>query len=597
MSGLKLLANNYNPVNAGEATEKPVNFTDVVSSGFQNTRDNFNMNSSSRLIAEIEEENNELYKNLTGSYFTPTDDELDIPKIGTREAFMEAIKYEDFREFTTQKGLKFDKTIEKLKLQDPQKYGGLKTKAEIREEAKRRANMTTDEFENVLSRAEEDSAFYGSIIGSIGGALTDPFNLATMPLGIARGAGILKTVLGEAAIQAGVEAVSQPYVAKWQKELGREYNLGDMTENVFYAAIAGGAFAGVAKGLEKSASVTFALMKDSDKFNAAQKQAADYMSRYAQVKEANPNPKVVNELHSDTVEAVNKAVKDGQSPADISLPMTARQFNEIDTENTRGLNPQQKNTLNEVKKFQAGFSSLRLFHGTKQKFDEFSLSNFGKTDEGFAGKGIYFTDAPDIAAQYAKGDEGRLIEASVSIKKPLIVRDYPEINEVAGLPKGRRVDDLNFSEKLTDAIKAKGYDGIIVRDFDKKLNRIVNEYVAFDESQVIIRGVSDPRKAKPEFEPLFVEEYGSGYASRMSPVSTIESEAPTLNVTQAQELSARLDSEEFTRSIDTSFKQMVDADPDKIIELEEGQIRLGDLNKQLEDEQNFLNEITTCAIG
>lgn len=49
-----------------------------------------------------------------------------------------------------------------------------------------------------------------------------------------------------------------------------------------------------------------------------------------------------------------------------------------------------------------GSKPMPVYHGTKSEFDEFSWSSFGQTDDGYYGRGFYFTPTPEEARDYGK---------------------------------------------------------------------------------------------------------------------------------------------------------------------------------------------------
>jgi len=100
-----------------------------------------------------------------------------------------------------------------------------------------------------------------------------------------------------------------------------------------------------------------------------------------------------------------------------------------------------------------------LYHGTKAKFDNFSLKDFGKTDEGFLGKGIYSTSDKNYASTY-----GDVLEIYPNLKNPLVIEDpyafgavHPDsIKNTLGIPKN------SSAEQIKKALMDKGYDGVVV---------------------------------------------------------------------------------------------------------------------------------------
>lgn len=63
---------------------------------------------------------------------------------------------------------------------------------------------------------------------------------------------------------------------------------------------------------------------------------------------------------------------------------------------------------------------LTVYHGTNSKFDKFDASYMGQTDEGYYGRGFYFTIDKDYASEYGS----RVIEANLDVKNPFYLRTW-----------------------------------------------------------------------------------------------------------------------------------------------------------------------------
>lgn len=98
---------------------------------------------------------------------------------------------------------------------------------------------------------------------------------------------------------------------------------------------------------------------------------------------------------------------------------------------------------------------LRVYHGTKENFDQFAVdeigSGFGAADWG---EGFYFTDKPDAASQYAEGNGGNVMPVYLSIENPA----PPDVvSQVMDSP-GAEMDVDYVREELSGM----GYDGVMV---------------------------------------------------------------------------------------------------------------------------------------
>lgn len=142
-------------------------------------------------------------------------------------------------------------------------------------------------------------------------------------------------------------------------------------------------------------------------------------------------------------------------------------------------------------------AKANLFHGTPAKFDKFDLNYFGKSDDGFAGKGIYLTNDRGIAKYFADDwtskaypnkRVGNVMEVFGDIKKPLEVTSYREIGQKLGLKTdtGLTKNIKANADQIATKAKELGYDSIIVKDFDKS-GKAVNEVVIFDQNKVFTK--------------------------------------------------------------------------------------------------------------
>jgi len=121
---------------------------------------------------------------------------------------------------------------------------GLDTEA-VRGTVQTEMGKRVKETEEVLKKTEGAGGVAGEIVGTAGGFLTDPFGLATLPLGTpVRGAGLLmnaaKAFGQEFAIGAATEAVSQGASFKWKNEIGMKHELADAFFEVAVSGAAGG---------------------------------------------------------------------------------------------------------------------------------------------------------------------------------------------------------------------------------------------------------------------------------------------------------------------------------------------------------------------
>lgn len=134
-----------------------------------------------------------------------------------------------------------------------------------------------------------------------------------------------------------------------------------------------------------------------------------------------------------------------------------------------------KNWFGDSKVVDSEGQPLVVYHGTNAEFDTFDDSFFGKTDEGFAGKGFYFTNYGDLTSEYGS----KQIKAYLSAKNPFITEDYNEPFKKYGLETNRDLTG-ETSKLLQDNLKKDGYDGVFVMDYENN----AHEYIVFSPNQI-----------------------------------------------------------------------------------------------------------------
>lgn len=102
------------------------------------------------------------------------------------------------------------------------------------------------ETEETLRKSKGFSSVVGEFLGTAGGFVTDPFQLATIPLGVVSvGRGIagnaIKSFGQEFVINAVTETATQGVNYEWKQDLGMKHDLADAFYEVAVAGVAGGA--------------------------------------------------------------------------------------------------------------------------------------------------------------------------------------------------------------------------------------------------------------------------------------------------------------------------------------------------------------------
>lgn len=319
---------------------KPDTFLDIVPKAFKYTRDNFNVNAEDRLQGEQWDKNLELYKELNNKEFELQDSPIydaneveSLNKLQPRDSVAEMEKL---------KKKYYDAKVLMDKQSDPEKYKELKTQNELRKDAIAQANLSRKEFERSVSRVDGFTATAATLTGGLGASFTDPLNVATLPLGAGASRSILGTVLIEAGLNAGIEAVSIPKVAEWQTELGQKYGFTDAIQDVGMAALFGGAMGGAVKASQKGARAGLEAIAKNERFPKAARIAAKYLEREAQVHDANPfvDSFATAEEHIEILNRVKTAFEEGKPQ---------RLDGDLDVIDTRGIDPDLKKDLDNIK--------------------------------------------------------------------------------------------------------------------------------------------------------------------------------------------------------------------------------------------------------
>lgn len=309
-------------------------FADVVSSSFQSTKDNYLSSSESQVMGEITGDRDKRFKELTGRdiysdalQFLDDSDSVRQPTTGLLK--------------TSDKRLQeaADKVIARMRETGELVDDGLITSGEIRSQAIERAKKSLETSQKVEAGASSFSATAGSIVGGIGAGFLDPINLATIPLGAASSAGILRTALTEAAINVGSEVAIQPFVADWQNQVGNKYGFSEIAENIGMAAIFGGGIGGLSRGLSlgvEHAPEVFGRMKERFKAlkNYEAMEAAEFMERKAHIDGSDISrvSEVDYDVHVKNMEEINAALANETKIKESNIRLSDADIQKMDLE-------------------------------------------------------------------------------------------------------------------------------------------------------------------------------------------------------------------------------------------------------------------------
>lgn len=186
---------------------------------------------------------------------------------------------------------KRDETFRKLQEQFPD--AGFKLSGDLYQDMVQRLATERQRAEGVRRRAG-GAGTVGAFIGNMAGGLTDPLVALTLPFGASASAGILRTVLTEAALASTTEAAIQPQVFAFKESIGSPYSVREAVGNVALAGVGAGAFAGVLKSMPygyRALVDRYKQLRDAGKLpepTTAQQAAVDFLEQYADEADANP---------------------------------------------------------------------------------------------------------------------------------------------------------------------------------------------------------------------------------------------------------------------------------------------------------------------
>ena len=139
---------------------------------------------------------------------------------------------------------------------------------------------------------------------------------------------------------------------------------------------------------------------------------------------------------------------------------------------------------------QQGMAGVIGYHGTMTPgFDKFNLKHFGKTDDGWLGKGVYAAQSPVDASSYAQVNHqfgGAVYKVDMNLKNPLDI-SWEAANRSELLAKRQKLGPEGFSQWLT----SQGHDGVKFTGPSGALNSAGHrdvQYMAIDPNDVSLIG-------------------------------------------------------------------------------------------------------------
>lgn len=331
-------------VTSQPAARLPSDFNDLVGMAYDQTRLNFNSDSSRMAEIDARDEQAKRYKEAMGTEASALRD-------------TDAYKARTVSPYNRHMDRDLDMEIERLK-QNPELAMILKdvpTGEELEGLAKGKAKLSDEQLREAEYYSNSNWVGTAGFIGGGASGVTDPVNLLTIPFGAGAGSTALRTVASEMALSVAADLAIQPSVAVWQQQLGNEYGMSEAMSATLATAIMSGGLSGAIAGATRNSRARHRKemeRRELDKNTAEFYKEMDVLARFNPTQ---PNVKTFPENRSFaritneqgevdfidlTLLGANKTLPD------ILRQDLRRQANEIHNE---GLNPVDLPSVSELK--------------------------------------------------------------------------------------------------------------------------------------------------------------------------------------------------------------------------------------------------------
>ena len=185
--------------------------------------------------------------------------------------------------------------------------------------------------------------------------------------------------------------------------------------------------------------------------------------------------KVTRILSDAEVEAINKAAGVADLPRKEPFDAKKYGFDDVLFSNRQTETAAFKNWFGDSKVLDAKNKPLVVYHGSGY-IDE-DNDTFTAFESGWA-PGIHFTDDPDTAYEFARASsssDNHIFPVYLSIQNPLVLEKRAAQSFIK--------NGVDNQERVIDKAKAKGHDGLIVKDV-VDLGKQSTHYVVFEPNQI-----------------------------------------------------------------------------------------------------------------
>lgn len=475
-------------------------------------------------------------------------------------------------------------------------FSRIKTDQELRSDIKSDRDLASQEIE----RNVDGEGLFGSVLsmaGYMGGAVAgDPINLASMFVGAGAGSTILRTVLTETAINAGVEVAQIPSRIKWERSMGNKYGLGDALTDVALAGIGAGAITGLTKGIGRSfkyfdkeklpntdaptSSVLDAIARDKTLGSQARDNAL-YNSRAAHFDENIPvrEPTIKDYTdHANNFMETVKAVKEHRQPDLID-----RSGEKVVTVSREGFGNQlegQGLSKENFKRLENRAENNSLITKqeefvTRKQADDFVRAQQNRNDFYVQNDNGKFSIYERSDGEFVKSDNGNKIVFDTKRKANDAAK---KISESTG-------EKHSLIENNGSFYIVKG---------DKKLADKISNSSFVAEVKVnkpIIQEIKTP--AVPPTNLLF-------YTKQNNAGRSIDNEFIEANINATNKLDEKIkqsESKDLSPAMEADFNRLINDFPDEKILIDGVEMKMSDLKEIILEDETILDAVKVCAIG
>lgn len=464
------------------------------------------------------------------------------------------------------------------------RYNNIKTTYEIKRDIESEAKFTRE----YVTRQKAGEGAGGAAVGFAGGVIgsfADPINTASMFMGFGESKSVLSYMAKEAGLNAAIETAQIPGRVEWENRLGYKYGLKEAATDIAFAGAAGGVFAGISRGISKGVERVYNFSKrrsvGQEVFDAVAmdktmpievRENAANMSRIAHIDENNPieNPTIGDVVtHRKNMVETENAFKENRNPEVTNEPV-------IDSYITKAQAIRAEITAPEM--------TAEKILGHKPK----SLAQFIKETGGiqdYAGE----LKARDVSHKSLVG----LIRKGKA--QTQTAQGIVSIDNTTDYVKQRVFDAGYFPDKTdyNDISDSELYDAI-ARD-------VSGDKVYKGEDNVKLQEAGYGRNAIDKYDEIGIDATMSDaeIAARLRELSEPDIPPKIENYSEDFEQRQELfESPEYHSAIEADFaREMKDAQDFTFLDDNGNEMTYDDFMSSMQEDEDILTAIKTCAIG